>query len=111
MDSERKHHSPSPLAGCTSGMFSSIFLDDEVLIIFKAEFREWSKANNFESKLPDDIKLRKEAFAKVTERQKTLNSHLKDMSKEERVIKYSELVFERASVDWLIGTDQVGSTN
>lgn len=77
----------------------------------QAAFRHWSKANDFQSKLPGDVKKRKEALAKITEEQKTLDSHLKDMSKQQRVIKYSELVFARASVDWLIGTDQVCMSN
>lgn len=61
---------------------------------------------DFESALPINKKLRKEALAQIAKEQQTLDGHLKDMSKQERVVKYSALVFRRAAVEWLIATDQ-----
>lgn len=43
----------------------------------------------------------------IKHQQKTLDSHLQEMPKQERVITYSELVFKRAAIEWLVATDQV----
>ena len=76
---------------------------------FQVMFCEWAKTNDFDSRLPKDAEARRKALKIISEQQKTLDSHLKDMPKNERVIAYSELTFKRAAVEWLIATDQVCS--
>ncbi|EKM49104.1 uncharacterized protein PHACADRAFT_202012 [Phanerochaete carnosa HHB-10118-sp] len=63
--------------------------------------------NNSESKLRGDINERKASLETIKLEQKTLDTHLQDMPKEERVIHYSELVFKWIAVEWLAETDQV----
>lgn len=58
--------------------------------------------NNFESRLPGDVKKRKEAVVK--EKQTSLTSHLQERSK---VVKYSDALFHHAALEWLVATDQV----
>lgn len=70
-------------------------------------FREWAKVNDFESKLSKDTEACRKALKTIAEQQKTLDSHLQDMSKKERNVAYSELAFKRAAIKWLIATDQV----
>ncbi|KAI0742039.1 hypothetical protein C8Q80DRAFT_1110649, partial [Daedaleopsis nitida] len=75
----------------------------------RALYHKWARKNSFESRLPSDIELRKEAKAAAKRRQAeqtTLDGHLHDMSKHERNIMYSEDNFRRAVVEWLICTDQ-----
>lgn len=48
---------------------------------------------------------------KIKEEQKTLDAHLREIPKPERVVKYTELGFQRAAVEWLIATDQVSTPN
>ena len=55
------------------------------------------------------MKARKAAMKVIKLQQKTLDSHLQEMPKHERVIAYSDLVFKRAAVEWLIATDQVSN--
>ncbi|EKM48856.1 uncharacterized protein PHACADRAFT_202308 [Phanerochaete carnosa HHB-10118-sp] len=62
--------------------------------------------NNFESKLRGDINERKASLETIKLEQKTLDTHLQDMPKEERVIHYSELVFKWIAMEWLAETDQ-----
>ncbi len=52
-----------------------------------------------------DTRKKAEEAAKVS--QATLDAHLKERSTKERNIKYSEGVFRKAVVEWLICTDQV----
>ena len=63
--------------------------------------------HDFESKLPKDTKLRRDAMAKERETQTQIDAHLKEMPKKERVIQYSHQVFRRAAIEWLIATGQV----
>lgn len=65
--------------------------------------------NKFESKLPADIAARKKALSEVAEQQKTLDANLVNMPKKDRVIAYTELTFRRATIEWLIATDQVST--
>ncbi|KAH9987266.1 hypothetical protein BJV77DRAFT_950382 [Russula vinacea] len=68
-----------------------------------AKYRTWAKAANFESKLPGDIKKRKEAREQVT---RTLDRDLKEKKLSERVIPYSYKGFIQAAIEWLVATDQ-----
>ncbi|KAI0702200.1 hypothetical protein C8Q76DRAFT_633194 [Earliella scabrosa] len=74
--------------------------------VHRAAYHKWALKNNFESRLPSDIQARKKAEEQQKAQQGTLDGHLKDMSTKERNIKYSEDVFRRAVVEWLICTDQ-----
>ena len=53
------------------------------------------------------MKKRKEALESVGQEQASLDAHLKEMPKKDRVYAYSELAFKRAAIQWLIATDQV----
>ena len=57
------------------------------------------------SKLPGDVKKRKEAAAEVT---RTLDRDLVEKKLSERVVPYSDKLFRRTAVEWLVATDQVG---
>lgn len=59
--------------------------------------------------MPKDIQKRKHAMEVITEDQKTLDGHLRELPKKERVIQYSHLTFRRAAVEWLIWTDQAST--
>lgn len=65
------------------------------------------RENDFEAKLPNDVKARADAKKKASEEQKSIDRFLKEIPKEERVIRYSHLTFKRAAIEWLIATDQV----
>ncbi|KAJ3531266.1 hypothetical protein NM688_g7598 [Phlebia brevispora] len=73
---------------------------------YAGAYRKWALENDFQSKLPDDVKKRKEAFNAVKAQQATLDAHLHEMPKKERVYAYTELAFRCAAIEWLIATDQ-----
>jgi len=56
--------------------------------------------------LPGDVKARKE---KAERAQQTINSHLTERKLAERVVPYSDKLFKKAAIEWLIATDQVTS--
>ena len=58
----------------------------------------------FESKLPGDIKKRKEATEKA---ERTLDRDLKEKKLTERVLPYTDKLFRQAAIEWLVATDQV----
>ncbi|KAF8484310.1 hypothetical protein JB92DRAFT_3131662 [Gautieria morchelliformis] len=64
----------------------------------KAKYNTWACTNNFESKLPKELK------AKVN--QGTLDNHLKEMPKKEQVVPFTNATFCDAAIEWLIITDQ-----
>ena len=55
------------------------------------------------SKLPGDVKKRKESAEEVT---RTLDPHLRE---KKGVVPYSDKLFRRAVIEWLVATDQVGN--
>lgn len=58
--------------------------------------------------LPKDVKARKDAQQETNQlHQASLDPHLRDIP---RVIPYSDKRFHEAAIEWLIATDQVGST-
>ncbi|KAG2033657.1 hypothetical protein BDR03DRAFT_871638 [Suillus americanus] len=69
----------------------------------RGKYRQWAKKHSFESMLPGDIKSRKE---KAEQAQQTINSHLTERKLAERVIPYSDKLFKRAAIKWLVATDQ-----
>ncbi|KAH6867195.1 hypothetical protein BKA70DRAFT_1133883, partial [Coprinopsis sp. MPI-PUGE-AT-0042] len=71
----------------------------------KGRYHKWCSDNNFESKLPKDVRSRKAAAALASQpaAQATLDGHLKE---KEVVISYSDDAFKQIAVEWLIETDQ-----
>ena len=61
---------------------------------------------NFTSKLPGDIKKHKEAEEQATW---TLDQDLVEKKSLACIIPYSEQLFHRTSIEWLVATDQVNS--
>ncbi|KAI0246225.1 hypothetical protein BJV78DRAFT_1135724, partial [Lactifluus subvellereus] len=66
------------------------------------KYRNWAKSVNFLSKLPGDVKKRKEAAEEVTH---TLDRDLREKIPE-RIVVYSDKLFRQAVVEWLMATDQ-----
>ena len=58
------------------------------------------------SKLPGDVKRRKEAAEEVI---RTLDPDLREREKKIERIPYSHRIFRRAAVEWLVATDQVSN--
>ncbi|KAI0337592.1 hypothetical protein BDW22DRAFT_1339549 [Trametopsis cervina] len=71
----------------------------------RAAYVAWATANKFLSKLPSDVKLRKEQLLKTVQ-QTTLDSHLKEMPKRDQIICYTAPIFRRAAIRWVIASDQ-----
>ncbi len=55
--------------------------------------------------LPEDTSARKKAV--VLAQQATLDPHLRERALTERVIRYSDDLFQEAAITWLVSTDQV----
>ncbi|KAI0245464.1 hypothetical protein BJV78DRAFT_1138445, partial [Lactifluus subvellereus] len=66
------------------------------------KYRIWAKSVNFLSKLPGDVKKRKEAKEEV---HRTLDCDLWEKVSE-RVVPYSDKLFRRTAVEWIAATDQ-----
>lgn len=86
---------------------------DEFAILYRSstptsqgKYRDWAKGVNFTSKLPGDVKKRKEAAEEIT---RTLDRDLREKKLSERVVPYSDKLFHRAAIEWLVATDQVGN--
>ena len=54
--------------------------------------------------LPGDVKARKE---KAEHAQQTINAHLTERKLAEQVVPYSDKQFKKATIQWLVSTDQV----
>ena len=54
--------------------------------------------------LPGDVKARKK---KAEHAQQAIDSHLIERKLAERVVPYSDKLFKKAAVEWLVATDQV----
>ena len=70
----------------------------------QGKYRNWAKGANFVSKLPGDIKKWKAAVEEAT---RMLDHDLREKKLSERVIPYSDKLFRRAAIEWLVVTDQV----
>jgi hypothetical protein len=66
-------------------------------------YHRWAKEANFESKLPGDVRKRKDALAEIG---RTLDGDLRENVKE-IIIPYSVKLFRRKAVEWIAATDQV----
>ena len=71
----------------------------------QANYLTWAEANNFTSMLPKDSKARREKAKANT--QTSLDPHLEEMPAKKRVIPYSDALFRRVAIEWLVSTDQV----
>ncbi|KAH8827386.1 hypothetical protein DL96DRAFT_1464853, partial [Flagelloscypha sp. PMI_526] len=73
----------------------------------KPAYREWCKTNNFTSKLPGDIKARKQAETDSARQttQSSLDAHVKPIPKPV-ILPYSDDLFKLAATEWLIETQQ-----
>jgi hypothetical protein len=54
--------------------------------------------------LPGDVGARKK---EREESQRTIDSHLTERKLADRVMPYSDKIFRKAAIEWLIATDQV----
>ncbi|KAI0688702.1 hypothetical protein BC835DRAFT_1284155, partial [Cytidiella melzeri] len=72
----------------------------------KAQYHEWALADSFQSKLPRDVKKSKEEERNIREQQQTLDAHLRELPKPERVVSYSDAAYRRAAIQWIAATDQ-----
>ncbi|KAJ7220326.1 hypothetical protein GGX14DRAFT_355230 [Mycena pura] len=75
----------------------------------KPAYSEWAAKNNFESRLPEDVKARNDALteaasAKAKLEQKTLDEHLK--KRPDRPAPYTDELWTLAALEWLVATDQ-----
>ncbi|KAF8227910.1 hypothetical protein L208DRAFT_1130710, partial [Tricholoma matsutake] len=68
------------------------------------KYHNWAKGANFVSKLPGDIKKQKAAVEEAT---RTLDRDLREKKLSEQVIPYSDKLFRRAAIEWLVATDQL----
>ena len=70
----------------------------------QGKYRNWAESTNFVSKLPGDVKKRKVAAEEAT---CTLDCDLREKKLSEWIVPYSDKLFCRAAVEWLVATDQV----
>jgi hypothetical protein len=61
------------------------------------------------SKLPGDVKKRKDAKKAAEQATRTLDQNLVEKKSLVHVIPYSERTFCHASIEWLVATDQVNN--
>ncbi|KAG2338578.1 hypothetical protein BDR05DRAFT_849379, partial [Suillus weaverae] len=66
-------------------------------------YREWAKDNAFTSKLPGNVKAEKE---KAAQAQQNISVHMTERKLSERVVPYSDKLFKKAAVEWLVATDR-----
>jgi len=78
------------------------------LVSFQGKYRNWAKSVKFISKLPGDIKKRKEAAEQATQ---TLDQDLVKKKLSAHVILYTDKSFRHATVEWLVATDQVNCSH
>ncbi|KAH7905698.1 hypothetical protein BJ138DRAFT_1017367, partial [Hygrophoropsis aurantiaca] len=69
-------------------------------------YHTWCEKNDFESKLPYDVKKRKEAISLANAKQGRLDGHLREIDPTEPVIPYNNAMFHEALCEWLIETNQ-----
>ncbi|KAG6881290.1 hypothetical protein C0993_002064 [Termitomyces sp. T159_Od127] len=68
------------------------------------KYQKWAQENNFKSKLPGNVKKRK---ADAEHAVRTLDQDLREKKLNKHVIKYTDKVFRKAAIEWLVATDQV----
>ncbi|KAG1818563.1 uncharacterized protein BJ212DRAFT_1269325, partial [Suillus subaureus] len=70
---------------------------------FAGKYHKWAKDNAFLSKLPGDIAAEKMKAARA---QEILNVHMTEHKLLEHVVPYSDQLFRKAAIKWLIAMDQ-----
>ncbi|KAG6858457.1 hypothetical protein C0995_016467, partial [Termitomyces sp. Mi166 len=74
-----------------------------MLSIYQGKYQKWVQENKLGSKLPGDVKKCKADAERVM---RTLDRDLKEKKLKERVAKYTHKEFCRATIEWLVATDQ-----
>ncbi|KAG6873381.1 hypothetical protein C0993_001496 [Termitomyces sp. T159_Od127] len=70
----------------------------------QGKYQKWAQENNFESKLPGNVKKHK---ADAEHAVQTWDQDLREKKLNKCVIKYTDKVFRKAAIEWLVATDQV----
>lgn len=96
---------PPPWGQAFSKWFDYLFCFCH-LIQFQGKYCKWAKTVNFTLKLPGDVKKCKEAAEQATQ---TLDQDLVEKKPSAHVISYSDKLFHRAFIEWLVATDQVNN--
>ena len=88
---------------------SRLFSLADSLIHFhiQADYLTWAERNNFKSKLPKDCKAQKEK--QKGDSQTRLDAHLEEKPSRKHTVAYSDELFRKTAIEWLIATDQVSS--
>lgn len=74
----------------------------------QGSYLNWVENNRFQSMLPKDTRRHRDTAAAAAAGEQTrLNSHLRELPPKERVIPYTDDLFHRAAMAWLVSTDQV----
>ncbi|TEB18980.1 hypothetical protein FA13DRAFT_1603760, partial [Coprinellus micaceus] len=69
----------------------------------RKKYIKWCDCNDFQSKLPSDVKARKE---KAASNQTTLDGHAVPIEPAPPSVKYSDALFRQVVEEWLIATNQ-----
>ncbi|KAJ2911647.1 hypothetical protein MD484_g8767, partial [Candolleomyces efflorescens] len=72
----------------------------------RKHYNKWCERHEFQSKLPKDVKARKDAEQEATAAQTTLDGHLRPIDPPAPILKYSDALFKEAAEDWMISTNQ-----
>ncbi|KAG2067667.1 hypothetical protein BDR04DRAFT_1026739, partial [Suillus decipiens] len=66
----------------------------------------WCKTNDFELMLPQDVKECIMTATVVNVQQTSLDGHLQEIPPNKVVIPYTDTLFHKAAIEWLISTSQ-----
>ncbi|KIK57888.1 hypothetical protein GYMLUDRAFT_171993, partial [Collybiopsis luxurians FD-317 M1] len=69
-------------------------------------YRQWAKDNNFKSMIPADVRAHKDAQEAAAANQTTIDDHAVPLPPKECIVPYSDELFEKAVIEWLVATDQ-----
>ncbi|KAF8526667.1 hypothetical protein BU17DRAFT_40587, partial [Hysterangium stoloniferum] len=72
----------------------------------KVKYLSWAAMNGFMSMLPGDMKCRNAEAKAGAEAQLTLDSYLQQQPIKECIVPYTDPVFCKAMIEWLVSTDQ-----
>jgi hypothetical protein len=74
----------------------------------QGKYQNWCKKAGFESKLAGDVAMQK---LKAEQLQQMINGHLVEKKLADRIVSYSDKLFQQASIEWLVATNQVSLCN
>ena len=75
-----------------------------MLTNLQGKYRNWCKKAGFELKLTENMAARK---LKAEQSQRTIDGHLVEKKLTDRIVTYSDKLFQQASIEWLAATNQV----